>query len=253
MIAWTRSYARSVLRTCGAVGTVRTDERASSPEAIREHASRAGPLADEIIPIADGSVVVWLDPVAAGDRARPARWRPWRASRPGPYGRTVIVSRDGRLGPYATTRQAPACADRRGLPQPAALSPQLLRAPAGYRVADRRPGERRVARGLLDHSRSQPDRARRTSAPTSPARQRQPHLPVARRAQGCTGEAPAPAQRRPGGPASSAWWETGGDPSSSSSSPPARSIDGPATLNVTAAPTPVFRRWQPGPPVPCTS
>jgi hypothetical protein len=38
---------------------------ASSPEAIREHASRAGLPADEIIPIAD-VVVVRPDPVAAG-------------------------------------------------------------------------------------------------------------------------------------------------------------------------------------------
>jgi hypothetical protein len=45
------------------VGTV-CIYQASSPEAIREHASRAGLAADEIIPVGD-TVVVREDPAAA--------------------------------------------------------------------------------------------------------------------------------------------------------------------------------------------
>jgi Nickel responsive protein SCO4226-like len=62
-IRWIRSYV--LAEEAAAVGTVCIYE-ASSPEAIREHASRAGLPADEIIPIAD-VVVVRPDPVAAGD------------------------------------------------------------------------------------------------------------------------------------------------------------------------------------------
>jgi hypothetical protein len=61
-IRWIRSY---VLREPdGRVGTVCIYE-ASSPEAIREHASRAGLAADEIVPVED-TVVVREDPAAAG-------------------------------------------------------------------------------------------------------------------------------------------------------------------------------------------
>ena len=61
-IRWIRSY---VLREPdGSVGTVCIYE-ASSPEAIREHASRAQLAADEIIPVAD-TVVVRPDPDPAG-------------------------------------------------------------------------------------------------------------------------------------------------------------------------------------------
>jgi len=57
-IRWIRSY---VLREPdGSVGTVCIYE-ASSPEAIREHASRAQLAAHEIIPVAD-TVVVRPDP-----------------------------------------------------------------------------------------------------------------------------------------------------------------------------------------------
>src|SRR5690242_14173025 len=60
-IRWIRSY---VLQEEGAsVGTVCIYE-ASSPEAIREHASRADLPADEIIPIAD-VVIVRPDPQPA--------------------------------------------------------------------------------------------------------------------------------------------------------------------------------------------
>ena len=60
-IRWIRSY---VLEEDGnAVGTV-CIYQASSPEAIREHASRADLPADEIIRVAD-TVVVREDPVAA--------------------------------------------------------------------------------------------------------------------------------------------------------------------------------------------
>ena len=60
-IRWIRSYVLD--EGNGAVGTVCIYE-ATSPEAIREHASRAGLPVDEIIPIAD-TVVVRPDPVAA--------------------------------------------------------------------------------------------------------------------------------------------------------------------------------------------
>ncbi len=61
-IRWIRSYVLS--EDSGNVGTVCIYE-ASSPEAIRDHASRADLPITEIIPIAD-TVVVRPDPVAAG-------------------------------------------------------------------------------------------------------------------------------------------------------------------------------------------
>ncbi len=60
-IRWIRSYVLS--EPDGRVGTVCIYE-ASSPEAIREHASRAQLAADEIIPVAD-TVVVRPDPAPA--------------------------------------------------------------------------------------------------------------------------------------------------------------------------------------------
>jgi hypothetical protein len=57
-IRWIRSYVLD--EPSGQLGTVCIYE-ASSPEAIREHASRAGLPADEIITIAD-TVVVRPDP-----------------------------------------------------------------------------------------------------------------------------------------------------------------------------------------------
>jgi thiamine biosynthesis protein ThiC len=59
-IRWIRSYVLD--EGGGPVGTVCIYE-ASSPEAIREHASRADLPADEIIPIAD-TVIVRPDPGA---------------------------------------------------------------------------------------------------------------------------------------------------------------------------------------------
>lgn len=59
-IRWIRSYVLE--EDGGAVGTV-CIYQASSPEAIREHASRADLPADEIIPVAD-TVVVRADPGA---------------------------------------------------------------------------------------------------------------------------------------------------------------------------------------------
>jgi hypothetical protein len=61
-IRWIRSYVLS--EESGSLGTVCIYE-ASSPEKIREHASRADLPVTEIIPIAD-TVVVREDPVAAG-------------------------------------------------------------------------------------------------------------------------------------------------------------------------------------------
>jgi uncharacterized membrane protein (UPF0127 family) len=60
-IRWIRSYVLD--EGDGAVGTV-CIYQASSPEAIREHASRAGLPADEIIPVAD-TVLVRPDPEPA--------------------------------------------------------------------------------------------------------------------------------------------------------------------------------------------
>jgi thiamine biosynthesis protein ThiC len=60
-IRWIRSYVLE--EGGGPVGTV-CIYQASSPEAIREHASRAGLPVDEIIPVAD-TVVVRPDPAAA--------------------------------------------------------------------------------------------------------------------------------------------------------------------------------------------
>ena len=60
-IRWIRSYVLD--EGDGAVGTVCIYE-ASSPEAIREHADRAGLPVDEIIPVAD-TVFVRPDPQPA--------------------------------------------------------------------------------------------------------------------------------------------------------------------------------------------
>ncbi len=60
-IRWIRSYVLD--EGAGSVGTVCIYE-ASSPKAIRDHASRAGLPVDEIIPIAD-TVIVRPDPVPA--------------------------------------------------------------------------------------------------------------------------------------------------------------------------------------------
>jgi thiamine biosynthesis protein ThiC len=60
-IRWIRSYV--LQENGGSVGTV-CIYQATSPEAIREHASRADLPVDEIIPVAD-TVVVRPDPEAA--------------------------------------------------------------------------------------------------------------------------------------------------------------------------------------------
>jgi thiamine biosynthesis protein ThiC len=60
-IRWIRSYVLD--EGAGTVGTV-CIYQATSPEAIREHASRAGLPADEIIRVAD-TVLVRPDPEAA--------------------------------------------------------------------------------------------------------------------------------------------------------------------------------------------
>ncbi len=60
-VRWIRSYV--LQEDGGAVGTV-CIYQASSPEAIRDHASRADLPVDEIIAVAD-TVVVRPDPVAA--------------------------------------------------------------------------------------------------------------------------------------------------------------------------------------------
>ena len=60
-IRWIRSYVLD--EGDGKVGTVCIYE-ASSPEAIRDHASRAGLPADEVIPVAD-TVLVRPDPEPA--------------------------------------------------------------------------------------------------------------------------------------------------------------------------------------------
>ena len=60
-IRWIRSYVLE--EGAGAVGTVCIYE-ATSPEAIREHASRADLPVDDIIPVAD-TVVVREDPQPA--------------------------------------------------------------------------------------------------------------------------------------------------------------------------------------------
>lgn len=60
-VRWIRSYVLE--EGGGAVGTV-CIYQASSPEAIRDHASRAGLPVDEIIPVAD-TVLVRPDPAAA--------------------------------------------------------------------------------------------------------------------------------------------------------------------------------------------
>jgi hypothetical protein len=60
-IRWIRSYVLE--ENGGSVGTV-CIYQASSPEAIRDHASRASLPIDEIIPVAD-TVIVRPDPEAA--------------------------------------------------------------------------------------------------------------------------------------------------------------------------------------------
>jgi thiamine biosynthesis protein ThiC len=60
-IRWIRSYVLE--EGGGSVGTV-CIYQATSPEAIREHASRADLPADEIIPVAD-TVIMRPDPEAA--------------------------------------------------------------------------------------------------------------------------------------------------------------------------------------------
>ena len=60
-IRWIRSYVTA--ETDGTVGTV-CIYQASSPEAIRRHASGAGLPVDEIVKVAD-TVIVRPDPVAA--------------------------------------------------------------------------------------------------------------------------------------------------------------------------------------------
>jgi Nickel responsive protein SCO4226-like len=60
-IRWIRSYVLG--ESGGRLGTVCIYE-ASSPEAIREHASRAGLVADEIVQVAD-TVIVRPDPTPA--------------------------------------------------------------------------------------------------------------------------------------------------------------------------------------------
>jgi Protein of unknown function (DUF4242) len=60
-IRWIRSYV--LQEDGGSVGTV-CIYQASSPEAIRDHASRADLPVDEIIPVAD-TVIVRADPEAA--------------------------------------------------------------------------------------------------------------------------------------------------------------------------------------------
>jgi Protein of unknown function (DUF4242) len=61
-VRWIRSYVLD--EGDGAVGTVCIYE-ATSPEALRKHASLADLAADEIIPVVD-TVVVRPDPVASG-------------------------------------------------------------------------------------------------------------------------------------------------------------------------------------------
>jgi len=60
-IRWIRSYV--LAEEDGRLGTV-CIYQASSPEAIREHASRVGMPADKVIPVAD-TVIVRPDPAPA--------------------------------------------------------------------------------------------------------------------------------------------------------------------------------------------
>lgn len=60
-IRWIRSYV--IEEEDGRLGTV-CIYQASSPEAVREHASRVPMAADEVIPVAD-TVIVREDPAAA--------------------------------------------------------------------------------------------------------------------------------------------------------------------------------------------
>jgi hypothetical protein len=65
-VRWIRSYVLE--EGAGSIGTVCIYE-ASSPEAIREHAQRAGLPVNEIIPVAD-TVVVRNDPQPANAELR---------------------------------------------------------------------------------------------------------------------------------------------------------------------------------------
>jgi hypothetical protein len=60
-IRWIRSYVLE--EGAGSLGSVCVYQ-ATSPEAVREHASRAGMPADEVIPVAD-TVIVRPDPEPA--------------------------------------------------------------------------------------------------------------------------------------------------------------------------------------------
>jgi hypothetical protein len=76
-IRWIRSYVLE--EDGGSVGTV-CIYQASSPEAIRDHASRADLPADEIIPVAD-TVLVRPDPEPRQQEPQP----PQREQRPTMY------------------------------------------------------------------------------------------------------------------------------------------------------------------------
>jgi hypothetical protein len=64
-VRWIRSYVTA--EEDGSVGTV-CIYQGTSPEAIREHASRADMPADEVIPVAD-TVIVRADPEPAARTA----------------------------------------------------------------------------------------------------------------------------------------------------------------------------------------
>ena len=86
-VRWIRSYVLD--EGDGAVGTVCIYE-ASSPEAIREHAARAGLPVDEIIPVAD-TVLVRPDPAARDGLTR----RPPAGPYPAPGAATDAVLAPG--------------------------------------------------------------------------------------------------------------------------------------------------------------
>jgi len=64
-VRWIRSYV--VNEEDGTLGTV-CIYQAVSPEAIREHASRTGMPADEIVPV-EGTVIVREDPLEGAEAA----------------------------------------------------------------------------------------------------------------------------------------------------------------------------------------
>src|SRR4029078_12796365 len=91
-IRWIRSYVLE--EGGGSVGTV-CIYQATSPEAIREHASRADLPVDEIIPVAD-LVIVRPDPQPAGaslDRLTPREARAPRRRRPRPGLALLAITR----------------------------------------------------------------------------------------------------------------------------------------------------------------